>query len=64
MGDDGWGIRFEQPTAGDVTYSVGRAVDLYTDQNKVEDMQKTMMHIDHSWENTVQQYIELYNSLK
>lgn len=64
VGDNGWGIRFDQPTAGDVTYSVGRATEIYADQNKMEDMQRTMMHIDHSWEKTVQEYIELYQSLK
>jgi starch synthase len=64
IGDNGWGIRFEQPTAGDVTYSVERAVNLYEQEDRVEDIQKEMMNIDHSWEHTVEQYIQLYQRLK
>jgi starch synthase len=61
----GFGIRFEQATVWDVTYSVGRAIDLY--YNKKEQMKEMigfMMAIDHSWESSAQQYISLYQSLK
>lgn len=64
IGDNGWGIRFDQPTVGDITYSVGRAVNLYADKNAMESVQKKMMYIDHSWENSVEQYVNLYKSLK
>ncbi|MDB5230106.1 MAG: glycogen synthase, ADP-glucose transglucosylase [Chitinophagaceae bacterium] len=64
VGDNGWGIRFEQPTAGDVTYSVGRAVQVYQEKEKMESMQQHMMNIDHSWQHSVDQYINLYQDLK
>ncbi len=64
IGDDGWGIRFDQATVGDVAYSVGRAVKLYDQRDRMVQVQKKMMHIDHSWENSVEQYINLYKSLK
>lgn len=61
----GFGIRFDQPTVGDITYSVGRAVDLYNNKKELYDwMRKYMMGIDHSWESSAQQYITLYQSLK
>lgn len=65
MGDpDGFGIRFNQATAGDVIYSINRAVSVYTDSAQMAKMRKLMMEIDHSWENTVDEYINVYKSLK
>ena len=61
----GFGIRFDQPTAGDIVYSVGRAIDLYNNRKEQFNwMREYMMGIDHSWENSAQQYISLYQSLK
>lgn len=60
----GFGIRFDQATVGDITYSVGRALDLY--QHKKDQlgwMQKFMMGIDHSWESSAGEYIRLYQSV-
>jgi starch synthase len=61
----GFGIRFDQASVWDISYSVGRAIDLYN--NKKEQfgwMREYMMGIDHSWENSAGQYISLYESLK
>ena len=62
---NGFGVRFEQASVWDVTYSVGRAIDLY--YNKKEQMKSMigfMMNIDHSWESSAGEYIRLYQSLK
>ncbi len=66
MGDtDGFGIRFDQANVGDITYSVGRAIDLYTNKPDLYSwMRRHMMTIDHSWDSSAQQYIDLYKSLK
>lgn len=65
MGDpDGFGIRFNHATAEDVNYSIGRAVSVYKDSVHMEKMRKYMMQIDHSWESTVDEYINVYKSLK
>lgn len=65
MGDpDGFGIRFNHATAEDVNYSIGRAVAVYQDSNHMEQMRKHMMQIDHSWESTVDEYTNVYKSLK
>lgn len=66
MGDwQGWGIRFNHATVGDITHAIARAVDLYYN-NKVHLnwMRERMMQIDNSWENAVRQYLNLYESLK
>ena len=60
----GFGIKMEQSSAGDVVYSIGRALDLYT--NKTEqfnEIRSTMMAIDHSWDASAKQYIELYQGI-
>jgi starch synthase len=66
MGDwQGFGIRFDQATVGDITYSVGRAIDLYQNKPDLYNwMRGYMMEIDHSWDSSAQQYIDLYKSLK
>jgi starch synthase len=66
MGDkEGFGIRFDQASVGDITYSVGRAIDLYNNKHDLYTwMRSHMMTIDHSWDSSAQQYIDLYKSLK
>lgn len=65
MGDwQGWGIRFNHASPGDVSYSVTRAVDVYADKKQMTAMRRHMMQIDHSWEHSVQQYVDIYQSLK
>lgn len=65
MGDpDGFGIRFNNATAGDVDYSIGRAVSVYQDPAHMKKMREYMMQIDHSWETTVDEYTNLYRSLQ
>ena len=60
----GFGIRFEQPTVWDITYSVGRAIDLFTHKKEqLHSMREFMMGIDHSWENSAREFIKLYQSL-
>ncbi len=65
MGDPGgWGIRFNHANVEDIVSSVGRAFDVYQHKNQLSTMRKHMMQINNSWENAVQQYIYLYQSLK
>lgn len=61
----GYGIRFDQPTVSDITYSVGRAINLYEHRPDLYQwMRSHMMTIDHSWDGSAQQYIDIYQSLK
>jgi len=66
MGDmNGFGIKFDQSSVWDITYSVGRAIDLYTNKTELYTwMRGYMMNIDHSWDSSAQQYIDIYKSLK
>jgi starch synthase len=66
MGDwQGWGIRFTHASIGDIVHAVSRAVGLYYDDKEgLSRMRKHMMQIDNSWEKSVQQYLNIYLSLK
>lgn len=58
----GYGIRFDQASVGDITYSIYRAVELYADKKKMTQLRKRMMEIDNSWNGSAGRYIELYRS--
>lgn len=61
---DGFGITMEQSSVGDIVYSVGRALDLYSNRHKqFEEITGRIMEIDHSWTSSAKEYIELYESV-
>lgn len=59
----GFGIRFNHASVWDITYSIHRAVDLYTDKEKMTAIRKQIMNIDNSWEISAEKYITLYQSI-
>ncbi len=60
IGDDGFGICHDQCSREDLIYSIQRAMELYSDQNRYKKIQKDIMKIDHSWTKAASDYIELY----
>ncbi len=61
MGDPGgYGITFNNATVQDVMYSVGRAVEAFSNKQKLDEMRITMMAIDNSWDTSAQRYLEVY----
>lgn len=58
----GFGIRFNQASVWDITYSVHRALGLYAQPERMADIRKTIMEFDHSWESAAGQYLNLYES--
>jgi starch synthase len=61
---NGYGIRFNHATVGDMTHGIWRAVELYNQQQKVQDIRSRIMQLDFSWESSVRSYMELYESLR
>jgi starch synthase len=61
FGENGNGICHDQASVVDVCYSIQRAVNLYKEKKKINDIRKLGMGIDHSWESVCQEYIEVYN---
>jgi starch synthase len=60
----GYGIRFNNAVVGDITQSIWRAVELYQTEEKIKEIRQRMMQIDFSWETSVKQYLDIYQSLK
>jgi starch synthase len=61
----GFGIRFNHASVHDITFSVGRAIDLYFNKRDLYNwMRSYMMQIDHSWDHSAAEYVKLYQSLK
>ncbi|MEP6616274.1 MAG: glycogen synthase [Ginsengibacter sp.] len=58
----GYGICFNTASVGDITYSIHRAVQLYEQRERIDEIRNTIMQIDFSWENSAGRYIELYNT--
>jgi starch synthase len=61
---DGYGICYEHTAVGDISHAIWRAVELYRDKNKMSSIRQRMMSLDFSWENSVNRYVDVYNSLK
>jgi starch synthase len=65
IGDTGgYGIRFNDATVWDITYSIHRALELYNQPKQLKKVRQTIMDLDFSWETSAAQYINLYTSLK
>jgi starch synthase len=60
---NGYGIRFNHATVGDITHGIWRAVELFQQQEKVCEIRRRMMQLDFSWESSVRRYQDLYASL-
>lgn len=63
IGEAGFGICHDNASVQDVCHAIERAVTLYNDQQKYKEIQKQIMKIDHSWDRSAHQYIDIYESL-
>jgi starch synthase len=64
MGDaGGYGIRFMHASETDIVHAIGRAIEVFENKTHLLWMREHMMQINHSWEQTVQSYTNVYESL-
>jgi starch synthase len=61
---DGFGICFNYASYYDIDISIQRALQLFSDKNKMKNVIEKMMQIDNSWTASANKYIQLYNSVK
>lgn len=61
--ENGYGIRFNEPTVDDICVAISRAVELYQNTAHLQLLRKRMMALDFSWDQSAGQYIKLYQSL-
>ncbi len=62
--NDGYGVLFEKADKYEFLNAVNRAIDLYNNRPKFSELQKKVMNLDFSIENTTSKYIKLYESVK
>lgn len=60
----GYGITYTHTAVGDICNGVWRAVELYHNKKLLTEVRDRMMNLDFSWETSVQNYIDVYQSLK
>lgn len=61
---DGYGITFQHASVGDITHAIFRAVQLYENPVRFDEVRRRMMALDFSWHRSAQSYLTLYKSLK
>ncbi|MEO5911312.1 MAG: glycogen/starch synthase [Pelobium sp.] len=61
--DGGYGIKFENLELFEMVNAIQRAIQLYQDQKKIDQLRKTMMTLDFSWNKSAKAYVALYKSL-
>lgn len=60
----GYGICYNEATAGDISHGIWRAVELYRDKDQIAAIRAQMMALDFGWERSVQQYISVYSRIQ
>ncbi|MFT6021826.1 MAG: starch synthase [Saprospiraceae bacterium] len=60
----GFGISHNEITSEEIANAIQRAADFYKNSKKFETNRKKIMKIDHSWDVSAEQYLNLYKSLK
>ena len=61
--EGGYGICFNNASVEDIVHSIHRALVLYDDKKKMDEVRKRMMQVNSSWETSAAKYIELYRSI-
>lgn len=63
ISEGGFGFLHTDNTVEGICKSIKRATQFYSDSSKLKETRKVIMKIDHSWDASAQQYINLYKSL-
>ncbi|MBD0831283.1 glycogen synthase [Aestuariibaculum sediminum] len=62
--ENGFGICHENTTVTEINEAINRGITLFKDQPTYKGIRKKIMDIDHSWDASAVEYINLYNTLK
>ena len=60
---NGFGICHEDVTVSEIIHAIDRAIALYKEPSKYKKIRTKIMEIDHSWDVSAKEYINLYNSI-
>lgn len=59
----GYGITFADATPADATAAIYRALELYNNKKRMQQLQKQLMKLDFSWDKSAAKYIEIYQQV-
>lgn len=60
----GYGICYNEASVGDISHGIWRAVELYRDRERMAAIRSQMMQLNFGWEQSVQQYISVYERIQ
>jgi len=60
---DGYGITFVHASAADAVFAIYRALELYRNKQRMQQLRKQLMKIDFSWNKSADKYIALYQNI-
>ncbi|GGG85221.1 glycogen synthase [Parapedobacter pyrenivorans] len=60
---DGYGITFVHASAADAVFAIYRALELYRNKQRMQQLRKQLMKIDFSWDKSADKYIALYQNI-
>jgi starch synthase len=61
--ENGYGITFNEASVGSITHAIFRAVKLFHEKQSFHSLRRKIMELDFSWDNSAQQYVDLYKNL-
>ncbi|MFC7522543.1 glycogen synthase [Parapedobacter sp. GCM10030251] len=61
--EKGYGITFLHMNAADAVQAVRRALMLYVDKQRMQQLRKFMMKLDFSWDKSAAKYVEIYQNI-
>lgn len=61
--ESGNGMVMGNVSVSEICYAIHRAIHVYNNKPFLENKIKTVMQLDHSWDNSASKYIQMYNSL-
>lgn len=60
---EGYGILFADANAADAEAAIGRALELYANPRRMQQLRKQLMALDFSWDKSAVAYMNLYHSI-
>ncbi|RYF90008.1 MAG: glycogen synthase [Chitinophagaceae bacterium] len=61
--EGGYGVCFDQASVADILQGMSRAISLYDDTKKMNEVRLRMMNIETSWEKSAVDYVQLYSAI-
>lgn len=61
--EGGYGIEFTHAATWDAVHAIYRALEIYKDKKRMQELRKKVMKLDFSWDKSAEKYIEIYQHI-